>query len=120
MDAIIQLRLTEDEKQLFERCAEREHLSLSAWLRQAGFQNSLRRSVPGAQALIGPAASGVPDAQPKAKARPAIRPHEPKPVDGGVFLQMPIKVSAHDPDNCRLYGCGLCRAAGITDARRGL
>lgn len=28
--------------------------------------------------------------------------------------------SEHDPKNCRLYGCGMCRASGVKDAQRGL
>lgn len=32
----IQIRLTDEEKRTFEEAAEREHLTLSAWLRRAG------------------------------------------------------------------------------------
>lgn len=33
----LQIRLTEEEKQVFTEAAERSHQSLSAWLRQAGW-----------------------------------------------------------------------------------
>ena len=52
-----------------------------------------------------PAASGTPDARSSAKA---------------TSLPSSTAGPAHDSANCRLYGCGLCRAAGIKDARRGL
>ena len=32
----LQIRLTEEEKTMFSEAAERDHLSLSAWLRLAG------------------------------------------------------------------------------------
>jgi uncharacterized protein (DUF1778 family) len=32
----LQIRLTEEEKEMFSEAAERDHLSLSAWLRLAG------------------------------------------------------------------------------------
>jgi uncharacterized protein (DUF1778 family) len=32
----LQIRLTEEEKEMFTAAAERDHLSLSAWLRLAG------------------------------------------------------------------------------------
>jgi uncharacterized protein (DUF1778 family) len=31
-----QIRLTEDEKRIFEEAAEKQHLTVSAWLRLAG------------------------------------------------------------------------------------
>jgi hypothetical protein len=33
----LQIRLTEEEKRVFTEAANRAHLSLSAWLRQAGW-----------------------------------------------------------------------------------
>ncbi len=33
----LQIRLTEEEKRVFADAAERAHLSISAWLRQAGW-----------------------------------------------------------------------------------
>ena len=103
MDTTIRLRLTEREKGMFEGCAEREHLTLSAWLRQAGYLKA-----------------GVSDAQPKPEARAALRSQEPTPAPTAPVLHVPVKGRSHDPANCRLYGCGLCQAAGINDARRGL
>ena len=103
MDTTIRLRLTEREKGMFEGCAEREHLTLSAWLRQAGYLKA-----------------GVSDAQPKPEARAALRSQEPTPAPTAPVLHVPVKVRSHDPANCRLYGCGRCQAAGINDARRGL
>jgi len=35
-DVPLQIRLTEEEKAMFSEAAERDHLSLSAWLRLAG------------------------------------------------------------------------------------
>jgi uncharacterized protein (DUF1778 family) len=35
-DIPLQIRLTEEEKAMFSEAAERDHLSLSAWLRLAG------------------------------------------------------------------------------------
>ena len=107
MDTTIRLRLTEREKGMFEGCAEREHLTLSAWLRQAGYLKVSK----------GP---GVSDAQPKPEARAALRSQEPTPAPTAPVLHVPVKGRSHDPANCRLYGCGLCQAAGINDARRGL
>ena len=103
MDTTIRLRLTEREKGMFEGCAEREHLTLSAWLRQAGYLKA-----------------GVSDAQPKPEARAALGSQEPTPAPTAPVLHVPVKGRSHDPANCRLYGCGLCQAAGINDARRGL
>jgi len=34
----LQVRLTEEEKEIFVHAAERQHLTLSAWLRLAGLQ----------------------------------------------------------------------------------
>ena len=106
MDTTIRLRLTEREKGMFEGCAEREHLTLSAWLRQAGY---LKAGV-----------HCVSDAQPKPEARAALGSQEPTPAPTAPVLHVPVKVRSHDPANCRLYGCGRCQAAGINDARRGL
>lgn len=103
MDTTIRLRLTEREKGMFEGCAEREHLTLSAWLRQAGYLKA-----------------GVSDAHPKPEARAALGSQEPTPAPTAPVLHVPVKGRSHDPANCRLYGCGLCQAAGINDARRGL
>ena len=114
MDTTIRLRLTEREKGMFEGCAEREHLTLSAWLRQAGY---LKAGVHFAPISKGP---GVSDAQPKPEARAALRSQEPTPAPTAPVLHVPVKGRSHDPANCRLYGCGRCQAAGINDARRGL
>jgi hypothetical protein len=35
-ETLMQLRLTESEKKMFTEAAERDHLTLSAWLRLAG------------------------------------------------------------------------------------
>ena len=67
-----------------------------------------------------PAASGVPEKHPKPEARAALGSQEPTPAPTAPVLHVPVKGRSHDPANCRLYGCGLCQAAGINDGRRGL
>jgi uncharacterized protein (DUF1778 family) len=37
-DYLLQVRLTEDEKRLFAKAAEVNHMSLSTWVRLAGFK----------------------------------------------------------------------------------
>lgn len=38
----LQIRLTDEEKQMFTAAAEREHLSLSSWIRQVAVHAALK------------------------------------------------------------------------------
>jgi uncharacterized protein (DUF1778 family) len=45
-EARLQIRLTEGEKRLYAQAAERQHLSISAWLRLASLQDARSRDRP--------------------------------------------------------------------------